>query len=76
MGAWLVFIAFGIKCAFPLLHNWLPDAYPNATATGAVFLCVYNEVGGARLPVGSPAKRYCYIGAAMALVPSSTPRSK
>ncbi|HIO02074.1 MAG TPA: Na(+)/H(+) antiporter subunit D, partial [Alphaproteobacteria bacterium] len=30
----LIFLAFGIKCAFPLLHNWLTDAYPEATVTG------------------------------------------
>lgn len=23
LGTWLIFIAFGIKCAFPLMHNWL-----------------------------------------------------
>ena len=28
MGAWLIFAAFAIKCAFPLLHNWLQDSYP------------------------------------------------
>jgi multicomponent Na+:H+ antiporter subunit D len=27
-GALIIFIAFGIKCAFPFLHNWLQDAYP------------------------------------------------
>jgi multicomponent Na+:H+ antiporter subunit D len=37
-GATLIFLAFGIKCAFPLLHNWLQDAYPEATVTGTVFL--------------------------------------
>jgi multicomponent Na+:H+ antiporter subunit D len=37
-GKTLIFIAFGIKCAFPLLHNWLQDAYPEATPTGTVFL--------------------------------------
>ena len=25
---WLIFLAMGIKAAFPLLHNWLEDAYP------------------------------------------------
>ncbi|MFM2130704.1 MAG: Na(+)/H(+) antiporter subunit, partial [Pseudomonadota bacterium] len=30
----LIFVAFGIKCAFPLLHNWLQDAYPEATVFG------------------------------------------
>jgi multicomponent Na+:H+ antiporter subunit D len=37
-GTALIFLAFGIKCAFPLLHNWLQDAYPEATVTGTVFL--------------------------------------
>lgn len=27
-GSWLILLAFGIKCAFPFLHNWLTDAYP------------------------------------------------
>ncbi len=35
---WLVFLAFGIKAAFPLLHGWMKDAYPEATITGTVFL--------------------------------------
>lgn len=38
----LVFLAFGIKCAFPLLHNWLQDAYPEATITGIVFLSAFT----------------------------------
>jgi multicomponent Na+:H+ antiporter subunit D len=38
----LILIAFGIKCAFPLLHNWLPDAYPEATPTGTVFLSAFT----------------------------------
>ena len=33
LSAKLIFIAFGMKCAFPLLHNWLQDAYPKATIT-------------------------------------------
>lgn len=41
-GVWLIFLAFGIKCAFPLLHNWLQDAYPQATVTGAVFLSAFT----------------------------------
>lgn len=38
IGGWLVFLAFGIKAAFPLLHGWMKDAYPEATITGTVFL--------------------------------------
>jgi multicomponent Na+:H+ antiporter subunit D len=41
-GASLIFLAFGIKCAFPLLHSWLEDAYPEATVTGTVFLSVFT----------------------------------
>ncbi|WP_019961384.1 Na(+)/H(+) antiporter subunit D [Woodsholea maritima] len=41
-GGMLLFLAFGIKCAFPLLHNWLQDAYPKATATGAVVLSAFT----------------------------------
>lgn len=42
MASWLIFIAFGIKCAFPFLHNWLQDAYPEATVTGAVVLSAFT----------------------------------
>ncbi len=38
----LIFIALGIKCAFPMVHNWLTDAYPEATPTGTVFLSVFT----------------------------------
>ncbi len=41
-GVLLIFLAFGIKCAFPLLHNWLQDAYPEATVTGTVFLSAFT----------------------------------
>lgn len=36
--SWTIFLGFGIKCAFPLLHNWMQDAYPEATVTGTVVL--------------------------------------
>lgn len=38
----LIFVAFGIKCAFPLLHNWLQDSYPQATVTGTVILSAFT----------------------------------
>lgn len=41
-GAWLIFAAFGIKCAFPFVHNWLTDAYPEATPTGTIFLTSFT----------------------------------
>ena len=38
LAANLLFVSFGIKCAFPLLHNWLTDAYPESTPAGTVLL--------------------------------------
>jgi len=42
VGVVLIFVAFGIKSAFPFLHNWLQDAYPNGTVTGTVFLSAFT----------------------------------
>ncbi len=42
LGGKLILISFGIKAAFPLLHNWLQDAYPEATVTGTVFLSSFT----------------------------------
>lgn len=41
-GGLLILLAFGIKAAFPLLHNWVQDAYPKSTATGAVVLSAFT----------------------------------
>ena len=41
-GGWLIFTAFGIKCAFPFLHTWLQDAYPEASEVGTVFLSAFT----------------------------------
>jgi multicomponent Na+:H+ antiporter subunit D len=41
-GAVLILIAFGIKAAFPLLHNWLEDSYPEATVVGTVLLSAFS----------------------------------
>ncbi|MDP6690347.1 MAG: Na(+)/H(+) antiporter subunit D [Alphaproteobacteria bacterium] len=41
-GGILILLAFGIKCAFPFLHNWLQDGYPEASATGTVFLSAFT----------------------------------
>ena len=71
LAAWLIFIAFGIKCAFPLLHNWLTDAYPEATPTGAVFLSGFTT----KLAVYALARAFpgtellIYIGAVMTCFP-------
>ncbi len=41
-GTALIFLAFGIKCAFPMLHNWLQDAYPESTVSGTVLLSSFT----------------------------------
>lgn len=70
-GGWIIFIAFGIKCAFPLLHNWLQDAYPEATVTGTVVLSVFTT----KLAVYALARGYAgesiliWIGAIMTAFP-------
>ncbi|MBB5211030.1 Na(+)/H(+) antiporter subunit D [Microbulbifer hydrolyticus] len=68
---WMIFIAFGIKCAFPFFHNWLTDAYPESTPTGTVFLSAFTT----KVAVYALARAYpgtellVYIGATMACFP-------
>ena len=71
LAAALIFSAFGIKCAFPLLHNWLTDAYPEATPTGAVFLSAFTtKVAIYAMARGFPGtEALVYIGAAMTAFP-------
>jgi len=70
-GAWLILLAFGIKCAFPLLHNWLTDAYAEATPTGTVFLSAFTtKVAVYALARGFPGNEILiYVGAAMTAFP-------
>ena len=41
-GTILILIGFLINAAVPPLHAWLPDAYPEATITGAVFMTAFT----------------------------------
>ncbi len=68
---WLILAAFGIKCAFPLLHNWLQDAYPEATVTGTVFLSTFStKCAVYALARGFPGTELLiYVGAAMTAFP-------
>jgi len=70
-GAWLIFIAFGIKAAFPLLHGWLTDSYPEATPTGTVFLSAFTtKVAIYALARGFPGTELLVlIGAVMTCFP-------
>ncbi|MEM6985571.1 MAG: Na(+)/H(+) antiporter subunit D [Pseudomonadota bacterium] len=71
IGGKLIFLAFGIKCAFPFLHNWLQDTYPEATASGTVLLSAFTT----KLAVYALARGYAgtdmliWIGAAMTAFP-------
>ncbi len=70
-GTWLLLIAFGIKAAFPLMHNWLQDSYPRATVVGAVVLSAFTT----KLAVYILARVFpgenllIYIGAVMTVFP-------
>lgn len=39
---YLIFLGFGLNCAWPVLHTWLTDAYPEATITGTIFLSAFT----------------------------------
>ncbi|WP_246052065.1 Na(+)/H(+) antiporter subunit D [Desulfobotulus mexicanus] len=39
---YLIMIGFMLNAAVPPIHAWLPDAYPEATVTGAVFMCAFT----------------------------------
>ncbi|MFL2783123.1 MAG: Na(+)/H(+) antiporter subunit D [Rhodospirillales bacterium] len=71
LGPILIFIAFGIKAAFPLLHNWLEDAYPEATVTGTVFLSAFTtKLAIYALARGFPGtEMLIWIGATMTAFP-------
>jgi multicomponent Na+:H+ antiporter subunit D len=71
VSGWLIFLAFGIKSAFPLLHGWLTDGYPEATATGTVFLSAFTtKVAVYSLARGFPGEEILvYIGVTMACFP-------
>ena len=40
--AWLILIGFAVNAAIPPVHAWLTDAYPEASASGAVFLSAFT----------------------------------
>ena len=71
IGGKLIFLSFGIKCAFPFLHNWLQDTYPEATASGTVLLSAFTT----KLAVYALARGYAgtdmliWVGAIMTAFP-------
>lgn len=71
LGGILVFVALGIKCAFPAVHDWLIDAYPESTPTGTVFLSMFStKTAVYALAVAFPgAYPLVWIGTAMTVFP-------
>lgn len=43
---WLVLIGVGVNAAMVPLHTWVPDAYPEATVEGTVYLCSFTTKVG------------------------------
>nr|CEL17511.1 NADH-ubiquinone oxidoreductase chain L [Kibdelosporangium sp. MJ126-NF4] len=70
-GGPLILAAIGIKCAFPVLHAWLQDTYPEATIVGAVALSAFTT----KFAVYTLARGYAgtemliWVGAAMTCFP-------
>ncbi|MBU0673841.1 MAG: Na(+)/H(+) antiporter subunit D [Proteobacteria bacterium] len=71
LSTWLIFVGLGVNCAWPLLHSWLTDAYPEATIGGTVFLSAFTT----KTAVYALARAYpgaealIWIGVAMAAFP-------
>jgi multicomponent Na+:H+ antiporter subunit D len=42
LAEYLILAGFALNAAVFPLHAWLPDAYPEATVTGAVFMCAFT----------------------------------
>ena len=71
LSTYLIFIGFGVNAAFPFLHAWLPDAYPESTVAGTVFLSAFTTKTAvyvlARTFPGTEA--LIWIGATMTVFP-------
>jgi len=42
VASYLILIGFALNAAIPPLNGWLPDAYPEGTVTGSVFLSAFT----------------------------------
>lgn len=71
LASYLIFIGVGVNCAWPFVHSWLVDAYPEGTITGTIFLSAFTTKTAvyflARAFPGTEA--LIWIGAAMAGFP-------
>ena len=71
LSSYLIFFGFGVNCAWPFLHSWLSDSYPEATIAGTVYLSAFTT----KTAVYVLARSYpgtellIWIGAGMAAFP-------
>ncbi len=71
LGPALILVGFGVKAAFPFLHNWLQDSYPEASPAGSVWLSAFST----KLAIYALARGYpgtellLWIGCAMTVFP-------
>jgi multicomponent Na+:H+ antiporter subunit D len=70
-GSALILIGIGIKCAFPVLHAWLIDTYPESTVVGAVALSAFTtKFAVYTLARGFPGTELLiWVGVAMTVFP-------
>jgi len=69
--SWLIFIGIALNAAVPPLHAWLQDAYPEATFTGAVFMCALTTKSAVYLMARTfpGTELLIWLGAIMTVVP-------
>lgn len=66
---WLIAIGVAVNAAIPPLHAWLPDAYPESTATGTVYLSSFTTKAAIYLMIRMFAgmEALVWMGAAIAI---------
>ena len=66
---WLILVAFLLNAAVPPLGAWLPDAYPEGTVTGAVFMTAFTTKSAVYVLIRGYAgtELLVWLGAVMAI---------
>lgn len=68
-GYWFVFIGLAVNGAIPPLHTWAPDAYPEATSSGTVYMGSFTTKVAiyAMIRLFAGTELLIYMGAVMAV---------
>lgn len=71
VGPWLMFLGFGINCAWPVVGAWLTDTYPESSIGGLIFMATFTTKTAvyvlARTFPGEPV--LLWIGVVMIVLP-------